>query len=124
MYWVKTPGPDDLVDGTVFAHGSARLNLSASDIAAFVDPPDAALAFGLRAFEAGDGIDAAFPVWMATMRRRADGPDAIVESLQRVFPQLVDQGSLAALLAGVFDRAKALGYRKVWLVPGVLAEPM
>jgi len=124
MYWVKTPGPADLVDGSVFVHGNARLNLTASDIAAFVDAPDAALVFGLRAFEAGDPVDAAFPVWMATLRRRAEGPDAIVESVQRVFPQLVDQGSLAALLEGVFERARALGYRKVWLVPDVLAEPL
>jgi hypothetical protein len=124
MYWVATPGPADLVDGNVFAHGTARLNLTASDIDAFVAPSDAALVFALRALEPGDGVDAAFPVWMATLRRRDEGPDAIVESVQRVFPQLVDQGSLAALLTGVFARARALGYRKVWLVPRVLAEPL
>lgn len=124
MAWIRIPTRADLVEGNVFVHGTTRLNLAPADLAAFVDPPDADLVFGLRGLEPGDTIDVAFPVWMATLRRRADSPDAIVESLQRVFTQLADADSLVALLRGVCDRARALGYRKLWLVPKLLAEPL
>ena len=124
MAWTRAPGRDDLVDGNVFVHGNTRLNLTASDLEAFVDPPDAALVFALRALEPGDGIDDSFPVWMATLRRRGDTPDAIVESIQRVFAQLVDQDSLVHLLTALVDRARGHGYRKLWLTPQLLKEPL
>jgi hypothetical protein len=124
MYGVRIPRRDDLVDGTVLVHGNARLNLTAADIAAFVDPPDAALVFGLRALPPDTAIDDGFPVWMATLRRRGDTPDAIVETLQRAFPQLVDHESLVHLLTGVADHARSLGYRKLWLAPQLLKEPL
>lgn len=123
MYWTRTPKRGDLERGTVFAHGSTRLNLAASDLTAFVDPPDAALVFAFRAMTPGGGFDESFAVWMATMRRR-DAKDAVVESLQRIFPALVDDKSLEHLLGGIVERARELGYEKVWMVPALSKEPL
>jgi hypothetical protein len=61
------------VEGSVYAHGTTRLNLAQNDLTAFVDPPDAALMFGYRALEVGDPFEKSFVVWMATLRRRAGG---------------------------------------------------
>ena len=123
MYWTRAPKRSDLENGCVFAHGSTRLNLAAGDLTAFVDPPDAALMFGFRALADGDGFDKSFAVWMATLRRRA-GDDAVVESLQRIFPALVDDKSLDHLLGGIVEHARELGYEKVWFVPALFKEPL
>jgi large subunit ribosomal protein L7/L12 len=123
VYWTRTPKRSDLENGTVFAHGSTRLNLAPADLRTFVDPPDAALCFGFRALTAGDDFDKSFAVWMATLRRRG-GNDAVVESLQRIFPALVDDKSLEHLLGGIVARARELGYEKVWMVPALFNEPL
>jgi hypothetical protein len=123
VYFARSLKRSDLENGNVFAHGSARLNLAPSDLATFVDPPDAALMFGFRALEAGDPFEKSFPVWMATLRRQK-GTEAIVESLQRIFTQLADQPSLERLLMDLCDQARTLGYTKVWLAAGVLKEPL
>lgn len=123
MYWTRAPQRSDLERGTVFAHGSTRLNLAASDLTAFVDPPDAALVFGFRAMSPDDGFDKSFAVWMATLRRR-EGNDAVVESLQRIFPALADEKSLEHVLGGIAERARELGYEKVWMVPALAKEPL
>jgi hypothetical protein len=123
MYWTRSVKRGDLESGLTFAHGTTRLNLGKNDLETFVDPPDAALIFGFRALEAGDPFEKSFPVWMATMRRRG-GQDAIIESLQRIFAQLVDQTSLDRLLEDTAAHARSLGYEKVWLVPALLKEPL
>ena len=123
MYWTRAPKRSDLERGIVFAHGSTRLNLAASDLATFVDPPDAALVFAFRAMNEGDSFEQSFAVWMATLRRR-EGNDAVVGSLQRIFPALADEKSLEHLLAGIAERARELGYEKVWMVPELTKEPL
>jgi hypothetical protein len=111
------------VNGVTFAHGTTRLNLAKNDLEMFVDPPDAALMFGFRALDVTDPFEKSFPVWMATMRRRG-GQDAIVESLQRVFTQLADEGSLARLFLDLCGHARSLGYEKIWIVPAASKEPL
>jgi len=123
MYFTRAPKRGDLEGGRTFAHGVTRLNLSASDLSTFVDPPDAALMFGFKAFEPGDGFDKAFAVWMVTLRRRG-GDDAISESLQRIFPQLADEESLVRTLCALVDHSRTLGYQKLWLAPGLFKEPL
>ena len=123
MYWTHSPKRSDLEGGRVFVQGLARLNLSAFDLRTFVEPADAALVFGFRTLEDNDSVEKGWPVWMATLRRRS-GDEAIVECVQRVFTQIADQGSLVELLAGICDRARALGYRKVWFGLGLLKEEM
>jgi hypothetical protein len=123
MYWTRFPERKDLEAGNVLAHGMTRLTLSPSDLATFVDQPDAALAFGFRGMNPEDTFENGFPVWMATLRRRA-GSDAIIESLQRVFTQRVDEESLFKLLVDTCDRARALEYRKVWLASGVYKDAL
>lgn len=123
MYWTRSLKRSDLENGSVFAHGSTRLNLAPGDLTAFVDPVDAALMFGFRALTAGDEFDKSFAVWMATLRRRADN-DAIVESMQRIFPALVDDKSLEHLLAGIATHARELGYEKVWMAAALFKEPL
>ena len=113
MYWSRAVTQTDLVEGNVYVHGNHRLNLTASDLATFVEPADASLMFGFRALADGDPFEQSVPVWMATMRRRADGDDAIVESLQRVYTQLADVGSLAQLMIGLSGHASGLGYKKL-----------
>jgi hypothetical protein len=112
MYWTRRLTRNDL-EGTTFVHGTTRMNLTSADVAAFVDPTDAALMFGFRALDPGDTFENSFPVWMATLNRRA-GADAIVTSLQPVFAQLVDADSLAHLVHGLCDHARSAGYKKVW----------
>ncbi len=48
-YWARRLTRADLVEGSVYAHGTTRLNLAQNDLTAFVDPPDAGLMFGYRA---------------------------------------------------------------------------
>jgi hypothetical protein len=123
MYWTRFPERNDLEGGHVLAHGMTRLTLAAPDLATFVDPPDAALAFGFRALNPEDTFETSYPVWMATLRRRTND-DAIVESAQPVFTELADEDSLVNLLADTCERARALQYRKVWLAPGLFKEPL
>jgi hypothetical protein len=123
MYWARRLERKQLVNGNCFAHGISRLNLSATDLTTFVDAPDAALMFGFRALEAGDPFEESVVIWFATLRRRA-GNDAIVESLQRVFTQMADEGSLARLLLETAAQAKRFGYEKLWLVPALAKEPL
>lgn len=123
MYWNRSLERSDLENGRTFAHGTTRLNLGEADLAAFVDPPDAALMFGFRGLEPGATFEKSFAVWMATMRRRA-GSDAILGSLQRIFPALVDDKSLENLLQGVVETARQMGYERVWLEPSLLKEPL
>lgn len=123
MSWTRFPRRADLENGVTFVHATSRLNIAPADLAAFVDPPDAAIAFGFRALTAGDPFEKSFPVWMATFRRR--GPeDAVLETVQRVFPQLVDEDSLMQLFDDLSRRARELGYRRVVLTPTVLREPL
>src|SRR4051812_16355021 len=114
MYFARRVQRSDLEGGHTFVHGSARLNLSAADLTTFVDPADAALLFGFRALDPNDGFDNSWPVWMATLRRRG-GDDAIVETLRRIFPNLVDGPSIATLVRMIVDHARSLGYAKLWL---------
>ena len=79
--------------------------------------------FGFRALESGGTFESSFAVWMATLQRRG-GQDAILESLQRVFPQLVDEESVRRLLQDTAAHARSLGYEKMWLIPGLLNEPL
>lgn len=123
MYWAKALERKDLQNGNVFAHGSVRMNVAPGDLTTFVEPPDAALMFGFRALEAGDTFEKAFAVWMATLRRRG-GNDAVVESLQRIFPALADDKSLEKLLLEIVTHARSLGYEKVWFVPALFQEPL
>jgi hypothetical protein len=123
MYWTTFVRREELEGGRTFVHGTSRLNLTAGDIAAFVEPRDASLAFGFRALDAGDPFEKSFPVWMATLRRR-QGDDAIVESLQRVFTQLADEGSLVRVLVELYRHAHALGFARLYLAPGLFQEPL
>jgi hypothetical protein len=123
MYWARAVQRADLVEDTVFVHGNARLNLTRDDLAAFVDPADAALMIGFRGLDATATFADSFPVWMATMRRRND-TEAVVETLQRIFVQLADAPSLATLLLGLCDRARELGYARLVLVPQLMQESL
>lgn len=123
MYWTRFVRRQDLEAGRTFVHGTSRLNLAPNDLATFVDPPDAALAFGFRALDATDAFDKSFPVWMATLRRR-DGKDAIIESLQRVFPQLADEGSLVRLLLDAYEHARSLGFQRMWFAAGLFRDAL
>lgn len=123
MYWTQLVRRDRLEAGRTFVHGTNRLNIAPGDLSVFVDPPDAALALGFRALDAGDTFDKSFPVWMATLRRR-DGNDAIIESVQRVFPQLVDDGSLIHVLLDLYRHAHSLGYRRIWFAAHLFQETL
>ena len=123
MYWTRIVRRAELENGRTFVHGTSRLNIAPEDLAAFVDPPDAALVFGFRALDPGDGFDKSFPVWMVTVRRRA-GNEAIVESVQRVFAQLADPASMARVLEDVYRHAHSLGYRALWFGAAVFREPL
>jgi hypothetical protein len=123
MYWTRFVGRDELEHGRTFVHGTSRMNITDADLAAFVDPPDAALVLGFRSLDPGDPFEKSFPVWMATLRRR-DEEDAIVESVQRVFVQLVDDESLLRMMRAVYRRAHSLGYRKLWFAAGLFREPL
>jgi len=122
-HWTRFARREELEGGRTFVHGTSRLNIAANDLTAFVDPPDAALAFGFRALDPQDPFEKSFPVWMLTLRRR-QGDDAIVESLQRVFAQLVDDGSLVRVLLDVYRHALALGYRRLWFAPGLFQDAL
>ncbi len=122
MYWSKPLELSDL-QGQTFVHGIARLNLSATDIDAFVRPADAALIFGFRALEEGDPFEQSVAVWMATLRRRG-GSDAIMESLQRIFTQMADAASMEHLLGTSIEIARGYGYQKLWIAPAVSREPL
>lgn len=121
--WTRFVSRSTLEHGRTFVHGSARLNIAEPDLAAFVDPPDAELALGFRALADGDPFERSFPVWMATFRRW-EGEDAMMESLQRVFTQLADEGSLAALMVELYRRAGALGYRRLYFSGRMFQEPL
>lgn len=90
----------------------------------FVKPIDAALVMGYRATEAGESFEDSFVVWMATLRRRDQTGDAIVECLQRVFAQMADEHSLSELFRYILDQARCIGYGKVWLPPNVFNETL
>lgn len=120
--WTRCATRADLVDGRTFVHGTSRLNLSPEDLAAFVDPPDAVLAFGFRALTPGDPFEKSFPVWMATLRRES-AEVAILDRFQRVFSQLADDVSLAHLVVDLRAKAKSLDYR--WIaITSALREPL
>jgi hypothetical protein len=123
MYAARSIARTDLENGRTFAHGTTRLHLASADLTTFVDPADAALLFGFRALTPGDPFEEMFAIWMATLRRRG-GDDAVVESLQRIFPNLVDDGSLVELLRGIVKEARRLGYAKVWFVPALFEDPL
>lgn len=123
MNWTRFVRRDELENQRTFVHGTSRMNLADADLAAFVDPPDAAFALGFRALDPGDPFEKSFPVWMATMRRR-DANDAIIETVNRVFVQLVDEASLARVLEELYQRASSLGYRKLWFAAGLFREPL
>lgn len=123
MYWTRFPRRDDLEGGATLVHGASRLNIAPADLTAFVDPADAALAFGFRSLDPDDTFDKSFPVWMATVRRRA-GTDAIMESLQRVFTQLANDESLVQLVVDTARHALALGYGRLWFAPALYGEPL
>ncbi len=89
----RFPRRGDFEGGATLVHGTSRLNIAPADLTAFVDPADAALVCGFQSLAPGDTFDESFPVWMATMRRRA-GNDAIMESLQHVFTRLSSDESL------------------------------
>ncbi len=131
MYWARAISVDDLIDEShigggrhVFAHGISRLNLDVNDVEAFVRPEDAALMFGHRAMEDGGTFEDSFVVWMATMRRRGQSNDAIVECLKRVFAQMADEPSLVELLRGLIEQARGSGYGKVWLARALFDEAL
>lgn len=123
MYFTRAPKRSDLEGGRTFAHGMTRLNLAPADLEMFVDPPDAAMMFGFRALEPGEGFEKSFAIWMVTLRRRGDR-EAIVESLQRIFPNLCDEESIVKLFCDLVDHARALGYGTIWLTARVLKEPL
>jgi tetratricopeptide (TPR) repeat protein len=120
--WTRFVSRADLKPGNTFLHGTSRLAVAEDDLAAFVDSPGAVLAFGFRALTPGDPFEKSFPVWMACIRRDSVNV-ALLERLQRLFPQLVDAVSLAHLMADLCEKAASLGYQ--WLaVTSALREPM
>lgn len=122
MAWTRFVARSDLKGGNTFVHGTSRLAIAEEDLAAFVDPQDAVLAFGFRALTPGDPFERSFPVWMACLRRES-GNVAVLERLQRVFPQLVDDTSLARLVADLESRAASLGYERI-TITSALREPI
>ena len=123
MYWTRSLERADLQDGRVYVHGIARMSLSPFDIKTFIETSDAALVFGFRTLTPEEAVEKGIPVWMATLRRRA-GHDAIVECLQRVFPQIADEGSLVEILFDACQHARSLGYKRLCFSPALYGEPM
>lgn len=123
MYRSHSPRREDLQDGRVFVHGIARMDLSAAHVKAFIDPANAAIMFGFRMLTPEEAAEKGVPIWMATLRKRV-GRDAIVEVLQRVYPQLANEDSLVEILADTCGRAKELGYRRLCFSPALYGEPL
>jgi hypothetical protein len=124
MYWTRRITRADLEGGHVLAHGLTRLDIAPADLRMFVDPKDAALLFAFRALQPEDDFQKSIPVWMATLRRAANGKDAIVESIVRAFTKIADETSLERLLHALVDEARRLGGQKPWFVPGLFGEPL
>lgn len=123
MYWTRSLERTDLEGGRVYVHGIARMNVSPFDIKTFIEPTDAALVFGFRTLTPEEAVEKGLPVWMVTIRRRM-GHDAIVECLQRVFPQIADEGSLVEVLFDACAHARTLGYKRLCFSPALYGEPL
>ncbi len=102
--------------GNVYAFGPNHLNIAPADIKTFVTPRDAAIMLCCS--------DHSFVAWWATMRRRDGGRDAIVETIKPIMVALADEDSLATLVLALVERAREIGYARVWLTPELFAEPL